>query len=274
MPRIALSFVVLFSFALSLPAQPTPAQQSATIPIATNDPQAVSIINQALAVGGGAQAVSAIRDYTGSGTITYRQDVDTEIQGTVTLKGRGAAQFRMDANLPAGVRSWIVDQGHASANGTQQPHVAPKPIPSSDAFPVHAPIFPGGLAFPYVELATALNSSHFVLAYKGLVQMNGRSLHDIQLQRTMPGNTVTRPSKSAYDTKDYFIDSFTFQVVMTQEMVPKFAIRQTEYSNYVPVNGILIPFSINQRIAGQQSWSIQLSQVIFNTGLHASDFVQ
>lgn len=185
MPRIAPCLVVLLCFALNLSAQNAQTQQGMT-----KDPQAVNIINQALAATGGAQAVTAVKDYTATGTISYLQDVDTAIQGTVTLQGRGSAQFRMDANLPRGVLSSVVNQGQTSANGTSPLRVATNPIPSSDAFPVHADIFPGGLGFPGMELNAALNNPLFALTYKGLVQMNGNSVHDIQVQRVIPGNAA------------------------------------------------------------------------------------
>jgi hypothetical protein len=44
------------------------------------------------------------------------------------------------------------------------------------------------------------------------------------------------------------------------------------FSDYRAINGILVPFSITERVAGQTTWTIQLSQIAFNTGLGDTDF--
>jgi hypothetical protein len=39
------------------------------------------------------------------------------------------------------------------------------------------------------------------------------------------------------------------------------------------VNGILVPFSINEQMGGQKTRDIQLTQISFNTGLQDAAFV-
>jgi hypothetical protein len=70
-----------------------------------------------------------------------------------------------------------------------------------------------------------------------------------------------------YRTIDFFIDASTFQVVMSQDVLPKGIPHQIRYSDFRTVNGLLVPFSISEEIAGQQDCLIQLSQVALNTGL-------
>jgi hypothetical protein len=86
-------------FLCALPIYGQQAQPSAAPPPATKDPQAVSVVNQALKVAGGASAISAIKDYTGTGSITYHMAQD--IQGTVTIRGRRLSRLRIDASLRA-----------------------------------------------------------------------------------------------------------------------------------------------------------------------------
>src|SRR3972149_5517149 len=79
--------------------------EQAKRPEPIRDPQALTIIAQSLAVAGGEQAFSGLHDYTASGRIVSYRSKDDQVYGTVTLRGRETRQFRMDANLPLGVRS-------------------------------------------------------------------------------------------------------------------------------------------------------------------------
>src|SRR6266571_2780701 len=112
------------------------AAQQATTPPSTSanqspqrDPQALSILNQVLAASGGAQALSAIQDFTASGNITYFWAGD-QVQGTVKVKGRSTTDFRVDASLPEGTRSWVAISGKGSLRNLDGSLVA---IPSNTA---------------------------------------------------------------------------------------------------------------------------------------------
>src|SRR5882762_8362472 len=115
-------------------------QPLTTPPPVPKDPQAVSIVSQALAVGGGAQAIAAIADYTATGNITYHWDQD--VQGSVTVLGLGLGQCRLDANLPRGLRSWAVTDGRMSLKAEDG---SAKPIHSQIAMHL------SGLVVPYLE---------------------------------------------------------------------------------------------------------------------------
>lgn len=101
--------------------------------------------------------------------------------------------------------------------------------------------------------------------------VNGHSAYDIQVQLVGGPN---RPKFVAdFYVRDYFVDANTFQVVMTQDLAPKHVIRQLQYSDFTPVSGVLVPFSIVETDGGQQTWSMQLNQISFDTGLQDSAFV-
>jgi hypothetical protein len=277
-----LQFGLLFPLLVlggSVSAQQAGGPQRVTAPQPIHDPQAVNVVGQALNVAGGASAISSIKDYTASGNVTYHWGQG--VNGTVTLTGRGLYQLRMDANLPAGIRSQTISDGRTGIkkeDGTLSwfpkeavvPGQRPKPTPSSDALPYHAPMFPGGLALPYQELAAVLNNPQFKISHKGIVQVDGRSVYDIQVQRVVP--KLAGPV-SEFRIKDFFIDVSTSQVVMTRDLVPKHTVHEIRYSDYRPANGVLFPFSISEEIAGQKTWEIQLNNATFNTGLQDSAFV-
>lgn len=244
---------------LALLAFPTPAQQAPTT--VTKDPQAVTVLNQVIGAAGGVTAISAIVDVIGTGNITYSQP--STLQGTLTVRGRGMNQFRLDATLPAGVRSQAISQGQVSATAVDGTAVQ---------INAQAPACPSCLVLPYLLMVPALNSPWFNLSYKGIVQLDGRSVHDISVQEVIPGLPDPSGVFAEYHTVDFFIDASTFQVSMFQDTVPNHLLRQIRFSNYQTVNGILAPFSFTEQSGGLQTWSIQLTNITFNTGLQDSDF--
>jgi hypothetical protein len=132
-------------------------------------------------------------------------------------------------------------------------------------------MFPGSLGVPHTQLVVVLNHPRFSITYKGVVQLDGNSVHDVQVQRVLPGQTQP-DSMTEYHTIDFFIDTTTLQIVMTQDNVPKHIVHQVRYSDYRPVNGVLVPFSIGEQMGGQGTRDIHLSQISFNTGLQDSAF--
>jgi hypothetical protein len=276
--RFGLLFVILLSN-LPVRAQQAASLQQVNTPQPIRDPQAVRVVTQALNIAGGVPAIDAIKDYTASGNVTYHWGAG--VNGALTLRGRGLYQFRMDAHLPAGTRSQAISDGRTgikTEDGTVSwfpkeapvPGQTPKPIPSSDAFPYQPPMFPGGLALPYQQLAATLNNAQFNISHKGIVQVDGHSVHDIQVQRVVP--PLPGPL-TEFRIKHFFIDVSTSQVVMTRDLVPKHTVHEIRYSDYRPASGVLVPFSISEEMASQKTWEILLNATSFNVGLDDSVFV-
>jgi hypothetical protein len=250
--RAALALILVVAF--STCAQQTPQ-------VAPKDPQAVSVLTQTLVAAGGQSAITALQDYTGTGTITYYQPQN--LQSTLTVRGRELDQFRLDASLASGISAQAISYGQMSAklaSGTVMTmNYAPPPYPSR-------------LVLPYLYLSAALSGPEFSLSYKGVVELDGHSVNDIEVQEVVSGMPDPSGLFAEYHTIDFFIDASTFQVSMMQDSVPNRLIRQTQYSAYATVSGILVPFTITQQSGGLQTWMIQLNQINFNTGLQDSDF--
>jgi hypothetical protein len=273
---VPLILILLVSFVASAQQSAGPQPSATSQPI--RDSQAISVLNQALNGAGGLSAINAIKDYTASGNITYHWN--TDVQGAVTLSGSGLNQFRVDASLPKGMRSFSTTAGRMGIkleDGTVSwlPREVPTPgkpitpIPSSDAFPYQLPKFAGSLAVPYLQLAAVVSDQRYTILYKGIVQIDGHSLHDIQVLPPSPSNVEPM---SKYQTSDFFIDTSTLQLTMTEDTVPKHVVHQIRYSNYKATSGVLIPFSISEEMGGQNTYEIQMDQISFNTGHQDSDF--
>jgi hypothetical protein len=256
-PRSVSVFCLLLS---AVPVWAQQAQSSTPPPPAPKDPQAISVVNQALSVAGGASAIAAITDYTGTGAITYHMAQD--IQGTVTIRGLRLSRLRIDASLPTGMRSEsMTGPGTAIAEHGLVTRLRSQP-----------PMHPGRYLLPCLELGAVLNDPDFSLTYQGIVVVDGHSVHDIRLEYVLPPKVIDSTGLfHEYHTIDAFIDSSTFQVVMMQDVVPEHAIRQMRYSDYRTVSGVQVPFSISEDVMGP-TWQIHLDQINFNSGLQVADF--
>jgi hypothetical protein len=241
--------------------QPTFAQVQVSAQAPIQDPQAVTVLAQALSVAGGLAVLSGIRDFNGSGTITYYQP--SIVEGTVAVSGTNMDQFRQDVTLSTGVHSEIFANEQVTLRN-----------PDGTIIPLstQGPLCPGRLVVPYLLLAPALNSSGFSLRYEGLTQLDGQTVNQIELQEIIPGLTDPSGQFAEYHTVDFFIDASNFHILAMQDRVPTHLVRQVRFSDYQVVDGVLVPFSIAETSGGLQTWTIQLNQIGFNSGTQPSSF--
>jgi len=224
------------------------------------DAQALAVLNQIFTNIGGLSVLLKIDDYTATGHITYHLAEDR--QGTAIIRGRALDDLRVDATLPEGVRSESTSRGMVflkSEDGT----VAQ--ISSS------APLAASRMLLPYLILASVVNSAGYSISYNGVVQLGGSSAHYIQIQRQIPGLSDPDGTVSELLTLSYWIDASTYQVLMMQDTLSQQDVRTIRYSDYRTVNGIPVPFAIEQK-GGYQACSIQLDGITFNSGLQDLDF--
>jgi hypothetical protein len=261
MKRFALCslFAGLLLAAIFAPIGFAQTQTSSQAPV--QDPQAVAILTQVLTAAGGQPRLSTIQDFTASGNITY--DQPRNVGGNVTVRGTNLEQFRLDATLPTGIRSQAITDGQIT-------------LKTEDGTVSHlhfqAPLGPERTILPCLFLSPVLNSGGFSLSYKGIAQIDGGSVHEIEVQEVMPALVDPSGAFREYHTIDFFIDTSTFRVLMMQDTVPQHLLRQIRFSDYRNVGGILVPFSISEQSGGLPTWTIQLNQISFNSGLQDSDF--
>jgi hypothetical protein len=263
--------VVAFIFC-SLLRPPLHAQQSAPAQIAPTapqrDPQAVAILGQALGLSGGAAAFGQVKDFTATGNITYFW-AGEQVTGAVTLRGRGVDQFRLDASLPQGTRSWTVSDGQGSIS---EPTGRTSLIPPSNGLNL------GALTLPFLGVFTALTDPTVSISPAAQVTLAGKPAYDVRVQRTFTQKDDPTGELSKWSAKDYLIDVSTLTLVGTRDTAfpndaPKQGfVHEIIFSDYRTTNGMLVPFSITEKIASQHTWVIQLSAINFNTGLTDANF--
>jgi hypothetical protein len=244
-----------------------------TIPKATaqgsgiKDPVAVTLINSCLAASGGTQALSSIQDFAASGTSAF--DWDSPTQAGAVMKGRVSAnQFRFDANLANGTRSWAVTNGAGVLVEVDQ---------TRTKFSYQTALGLRSLSWPVLDFLAALSDPASAISYIGLVSIDQGQVHQIHIQEAYSADADPTGILSSASSRDYFIDPNTFLLVEIKDTqsigTPAQNYAQSVlFSSYTNVNGLVVPYSVTEMIDGQKTWTVQLSNISFNVGLTDVDF--
>lgn len=231
----------------------------------TKDPQAVAVLTQSLSAAGGMSAISSIQDFTGSGTITYNW-ASEPVQATATVRGMGISNFRLDANLPNGTRTWAVNGSSA---------VLITPDGNQTSLESYNLMTAGSMTIPYVRIAAVLGDTTTNIIYIGSATFNGGQAIQVHF---VPNNPSGISSVAALGTFDLYFDPVSLLVVGLTEIghsESNFTItymHEIDFSNYQPSGNVVAPYTITEKIAGQTTWSTTLTSISFNNGLTASIF--
>jgi hypothetical protein len=230
------------------------------------DPSAIAFLNRAVTAAGGSTAISAIQDFTAQGTMTYFWS--NQEQGQSTIKSRGLSQFRIDTALPEGTWSYIVNNAAGEFALPNGPVIA---------LAGHNTFNAGALTLPICTINAATLDSTATIIDMGTVKFGSAVVRQIRIQRSLPGDT--NGSLSKLTRRDFFFDPTSSLLVEIQDAVhpPADAVNGTllhvlDFGNYQKINGIVVPFSVTETLNGQQTWTVQLSSLVFNTGLSDADF--
>jgi outer membrane lipoprotein-sorting protein len=243
-------------------------QQTVTTAAPQRDPQALGVLQQSLNAAGGMSAVSSVQDLTGAGTITY-QWAGTAVQGQLTVYGKGPNQFRIDSNLSAETQRFVVNEGA----GTLIQVNGQKIVLSS-----YSVMNAGNLTLPSAKIALAISDPSTSAEYLGLVNWNGSRVYQVQITRSIDAALNSSGAFPGLGSFQLYIDPTSYQVVGLAETVWWNAdaghpyLHELIFSNYGQANGLSLPFTITEKFAGQQTWSLTLTSIMFNTGISDSLF--
>jgi hypothetical protein len=260
---------------------------------AVSDPQAVALIQRALAALTGGVPVSDVT-LTGSAQRVAGSDSET---GTATAKARSDGSSRLDFSYPSGTRSEI-----RNPSGMPRADVTPQNLPVaattiSDSQPVGAWSGPDGILhgtpshnlmtdptwfFPATTLANALSSAGNVISYIGPETHNDQPTIHIRISQPLP-STFEAPPQAAtliehLTQMDLYLSSgTTIPVALTFNVHPNnnaFVDAEVEirFSDYQVVSGISIPFHLQEYLNGGPVLDLQFSSAILNAGLPSTLF--
>lgn len=235
---------------------------------AQQDPQAISVLTQSLTAMGGLTAVNGIQDFTETGSITYNW-ANAPVQAPVTVQSMGVTTFRFDSSLSNGTQTWAVD-------GMTGVLIAPAGTRQPSAF--YNLYTAGSLTLPALRVVAVLQSSSLNITYVGPVTLNGNATYQIHCVLPSNPSNPLPPGLTAYGTFDLYIDATSLLVDSLQETTYSNSNRQVsfaheiDFSNYQIVSGVSAPFAITESVGGQQTWTMALNSLSFNSGLTESVF--
>jgi hypothetical protein len=264
---VSVSLSCFLSVLLTAQQSTTTAQGTAQL-TAQRDPQAIAILTQYLNATGAMAAISGIQDFTETGTITYNW-AGQPVSGPLTIYGKGLSEFRMDASLSVGTQSFIANNNTGSSIS---------PNGNKTLLSPHSVMTAGGLTLPATRVAAALNDPQTRGTYVGLVSWNDSPAYQVHVAPPVDTTLTSNGKLSGLGEFDLYIDQASSQLVELSETIwsgsdiTQGYRHELFFSNYNTANGISVPFGISEKVAGQQTWSIQLTSAVFNSGLSDSLF--
>ena len=204
--------------------------------------------------------------FSGEGEIRYSNASPAE---HFAWKAKGSEFFRQEFSGADGVRVHVVNrgQGFHEKEGKRE------------RLPFHQTAY---FRHDYTPaLACEADAAHdgMRVEYIGREVVEGQSVHHIRF--SMAGQGKNRHADAVEELiSEYhvFIDSATNRVAATRtwvfspEAVENRSIWETIYSDYRDVDGILMPFHIQNRVAGQPYREVVLSSVRINANISEKDF--
>lgn len=255
--------------------------QSSSTASFERDPQSVEILQRTIQANGGLQLATSIRDITENGEISFYWA--HQASGPVTIQMLGGNHFRLEGDLTGKKIVWIA----ASGTGVQMKGERKVPLGPKEAVNLE------GLTFPLVHIASALLDTTTSVSFVGIERRSNRSTYKIRIKGQLGLATA---KESAPVEKDLLIDALTFTIVGFEDhpypiqRLPRFQekapnsetrterdndttrLREVDFSDFRAVSGVQVPFSITTKIHGQKIMNIQLSDVVFNTGIDPEQF--
>jgi hypothetical protein len=245
------------------------------------DAQAIEVLARTLQAAGGGQALASVHDITESGEITFYWGKD--VKGPITIRALGGNHFRMEADLPEGKSTWIVKDGVGSKKESEKV----TPISRDNAVNL------GNLTYPVGHVVAALADSASDVSFVGIEKRAGRSIYRLRVKGQL--GLVSQPWMGGPVVKELLIDALTFDIVSvedhpmpTRNVERRSAIRSAattekrsdppsrviEFADFRVVKSVRLPFSVSTKLLGQETMSIRLDKVIFNSDLGVEGFEQ
>ncbi|WP_188553841.1 hypothetical protein [Edaphobacter dinghuensis] len=200
----------------------------------------------------------------GTGQITYGVEDTTAYSATLSiLDGTG---FRLDGQTAKGELSIRINGGRGKIQEGDG-HLYPL-LPNTAKSGIVQFELPRLANFPY---------SGTSLLDRGLVVIDGRSLHRITYETTTADASEVVRKKNAVIT-DFYFDPTSHLLIKSANSIRIDGagnadfLRVISYDDYRSVQGSMVPFRFTQTLNGQKQWTLQLSTVQLNPALETSSF--
>jgi len=251
--------LLLVSFVVSLPATPQVAQPVQTTQ-PKRDPQAVAVVQGAIAAMGGAGATSQVQSVVAQGSIQASQG-SWLTSGSFTWENAGP-RYRYDNPHP---------QGHSVlVSGTRGPMVSSGGVTEKVHSHVTATMFPPHLLA--LVLPPRFSNANCSFELVGNDTVDGRAV--VHVRTALHDDDVF----AVISVQDWYLDAGSLLPVRVAYLLPMssdaMATRSAAitFANYHNVSGILIPFQMSFYLDGQFGGTATLTSVSFNVTISPTDF--
>jgi hypothetical protein len=236
--------------------------QASSQPVPTNDPQALAILQKAVAAMGGSAPV----DSTATGTITTTSGSATD-SGTFILLTRGTDQSSEQIQTSSVATTLVYSRGiTAQIQGN-----------TITAVPNESGVTAQSADFPLPLLLGMVSDTSAAFKYVGLETLNGISVYHVRLWRNYSA-TPTLTALSNFSVRDIWFDAssglplrISYNNHLGQGTMGSVAF-DLRFANYNAVNGVQFPFLITKSVNGTPWATMTISNVVFNTGLTDANF--
>jgi hypothetical protein len=269
----------------------TSAQQATppAVPPTTSEPQAVALVQAALAALTGGVPVS---DVALTGTAQWFAGSDNET-GTASLMATSASDSLVNLTLSSGNRREIrnhfalpLSGAYPAGSTSAQARQAVGAYSGTDG--VLHPMVPHNLFttatwfFPAFTVSALLTTPNYTLTYLGTETLNGQSVVHVSAVQFFPGAPNTPGTMGSLlrnlSQMDIYIDpntslpvSLAFNIHPDTNAFVDAAV-QIQFSDYQPANGVLVPEHLQKYSNGSLILDIQIANVTANSGLSSTLF--
>jgi hypothetical protein len=255
----AVSLLVVLSV---LPVGLIAQQANQTVTPPTRDPQAIAILQHAVA----AMAITVPADSSATGTVTVVEGSTTQT-GSIHILTRGTSQTAETITLPDSQRAVVYSNGDAIETSGGQSANPPLQLIVTDQC----------ADFPLPLVLSALNNSDEAFQYVGSETLNGILVQHVRVWNSFASKPLLS-GLAPFSTRDIWLDptsglplKLTYSRRAGGGAVPAFPV-EIFFSNYTKVNGVLYPFGIKKSYNGTPWQVITVQSVSFNTGLTDARF--
>lgn len=234
---------------------------SSTVTV-TKDPQAMSVVQNALIQSGG---TTAYQDSLATGTST-----ENAVATPVTLKSKGTQLFRADYSNPKGTTSYILNQGIAVI---ENPDGTVTNLVTNNTFGERV------LQVPLGSLLAEYQAALVDVIYSGVTQVNGSTVDTVTMDVLYTtSDSVSAAFYRSITSTIFYIDQKSGLLIKVQ--YPHCAENETNaidtievyFSDYRNINGVQVPFHQTTYDNGALDEDIVLESMSLNVGLPDSDF--
>lgn len=229
------------------------------------DVTALSVMTQA-SVAGGWSPYNIPSDAVAHGTMTLERDGSKETFDVVA-KARPGGQLRME--VPSKGTVLVLNGG----SGKRSTRTETEDVPLHVA-PSYAPFF-----FPFFTLLCDYPSTDVSVTYLGTENFQGQTIHRVELKRGFHEQAGGLREIQSRATRVVVGISATSWLPVKIELSRLAQNNSTSalpvtrtLGDYRRVGSVLIPFRVEEWIAGKRVSVLQISDVQFNVGLSDSDF--